>query len=129
MSFLFLYVFLVLLPFFSLFSLCFCFFLLFSSSSLFSPAFLSLLFSFVSISFLYVFLPLLWFSLFLVLIFFFPLCLSSPSIYKRGKGEIELLPLSSHGTGVGWLGESLCSRSKAARRACPFNLFHHGGGP
>jgi hypothetical protein len=30
-----------------------------------------------------------------------------PGIYKREREERELLPLSSHGAGVGWLGQSV----------------------
>ena len=94
--------------FFSFFSLCFCFcFFLFSS--------------------LFPFLPLLWFSLSGPPFFLF---LSRPLVFIRGeKGKRELLSLSSHGTKVGWLGRSMCSRPKATCRACPFYLFHHGGRP
>ena len=123
--------------FFSFFSLCFCFyFFLFSSLFPFLPLLCFPLFFFPFFSLLFRSLSSLLFlcfsSSFMVLSFwssFFSLSLSSPSIYKGEKGKRELLSLSSHGTKVGWLGRSTCSRPKATRRACPFYLFHHGGRP
>jgi len=80
---------------------------------------------------LLLFVCLLFFALFLP--FFISLslcfCLLSPGIYKGEREETKLLPMSNHGTRVRWLGQSLCSRPRITRRACPLCLFHHGRRP
>ena len=53
--------------------------------------------------------------------------LSSHGIYKGEREQRELLPLSSHGAGVGWLGRSLRSCPRAVCGTFPLCLFHHGG--
>jgi hypothetical protein len=49
----------------------------------------------------------------------FSSALSSFVFIGKKHGERGLLPLSSHGTGVGWLGHLLCSRPRTARGARP----------
>jgi hypothetical protein len=71
-------------------------------------------------------------SLFFILpsllsLYFFPASLSSlpPGIYKGKTEKRGLLPLSSHGTRVGWSN----SPQAAARKACPrVRVWASGGG-
>ena len=67
------------------------------------------------------------FSIFLFLpccsLFFCPLF---PCIYRQIHEERGLLPLSSHGTGVGWSGRPLCSRPRTARGARPLYFSPRG---
>jgi len=104
-------IFVLLLSFFSLF-LCFSIFLFLLCCSLFCcPLFSSLLslYSFVFLSFCSSSAAP------------FSSALSSPVHEERG-----LLPLSSHGTGVGWSGRPLCSRPRTARGARPLYFSPRG---
>ena len=65
------------------------------------------------------------FSLFFPSIY--PLCSSlSPGIYKEEKKERELLPLSSHGTGVRWLGDHWAAASGLPAGLVP-SIFSSNG--
>ena len=99
-----LFIFVLLLSSFSLFL---CFF------SFFPPLFFSL-----SVFFFSIFLFLLCCSLFFCSLF--------PCIYRQIHRERGLLPLSSHGTGVGWLGWLLCNCPRTARGARPFCFSPRG---
>jgi hypothetical protein len=117
------------LPFFSLFSFSLFSFLfplsVLSSRSLFCSSLLSL---YSSLFFFFVF-------LLFFLCFFFPflmlpyqlslpfLALSSPVFIGKYMGERGLLPLSSHGTGVGWPGRPLYSRPRTAQGVRPLCVF------
>ena len=46
-------------------------------------------------------------------------CSLFPCIYRQIHGERGLLPLPSHGGGVGWSGRPLCSRPRTAQGARP----------
>ena len=102
--------------------ICLCF-LSFSSYHFLFPLFSSLSLSSLSQTML---------SLFFILpsllsLYFFPASLSSlpPGIYKGKTEKRGLLPLSSHGTRVGWSN----SPQAAARKACPrVRVWASGGG-
>ena len=51
------------------------------------------------------------------------LALSSPVFIGKYMGERGLLPLSSHGTGVGWPGRPLYSRPRTAQGVRPLCVF------
>jgi len=119
------------LPFFSLFSFSLFSFLfplsVLSSRSLFCSSLLSLYFSlFFFVFFLFsfssssVFFPFLMLPCQLSLPF---LALSSPVFIGKYMGERGLLPLSSHGTGVGWPGRPLYSRPRTAQGVRPLCVF------
>jgi hypothetical protein len=120
---------------FSIFFVLFCFLLSFLSPMFFF--FFLCFFVFVSLFFPSFVLP--YFFLFLFYFFaLFPLFfislslsffLSSHGIYKGEREQRELLPLSSHGAGVGWLGRSLRSCPRAVCGTFPLCLFYHGGRP
>jgi hypothetical protein len=53
-------------------------------------------------------------------------CSLFPCIYRQIHEERGLLPLSSHGTGVGWSGRPLCSRPRTVRGARPLCFSPRG---
>jgi len=92
------------------------FVLLLSSFFFFSPVF----------SFFHSLFSLSSFFLLLLLLLSSSSALSSPVFIGKKHRERGLLPLSSHGTGVEWTGQPLCSRPRTAWGARPFCFSPRG---